>query len=263
MNIHRLKLIDSLFKIMEYTDLGDPDNVIATYFLKNYSRLGKLNIYDVADECFASRSSIRRFCKRIGFENFLDLKNEFKAFDYQYNYFMKLHEKINYREWYAKEINSAISEIDEMITNEKVEEIAQHIYQSSRVIFLSSYSSAQIIMEFQRPLVLLNKVVQVMTDTNYNVEVLTSLQETDLIFLVSTMGNVAKANLKILPLCKAQKLLITTCREKSFEKSFDDIYYLTKEDYTNIKSVQGKYGLAYLFDILYNVYLKKYGGNKK
>lgn len=258
MDIHRLGLVDSLFRILDHNNIGNPDHAIARYFLENYARIGELNIYDVAAECYVSRSSIRRFCKQVGYDNFLDLKKEFKQFDYQYNYFMEMHKGNDFRGYYAKEIIAMVQEVDELISKAELEQMADHIYHSKRVFFLSSYSSSQCVMEFQRPLVLLHKIIQVMTDSNFDQETLLSLGSDDAVFMVSTMGNFARSNLSVLSRCHAYKALITTSHDESLVSTFDDIYYLTKDDYSNTKSVRGKFGTLYVLDILYNVYLKKY-----
>lgn len=258
MDIHRLGLIDSLFRIIDHADLGNSDRSIAEYFLKNYERIGELNIYEVAEECFVSRSSIRRFCQQICYDNFLEFKKEFKNFDYQYNYFMNIHKRENYRSWYGEEIMAMNKEIDELISQEMLERIVKRIHDSDRVVFLSSYSSSQCVMEFQRPLVLLNKIVQVMTDTNFSEEILCSLEKQDCLFMVSTTGNFARTKLDTLKQCHTYKAIITTSHDPQFETVFDDVYYLSKDDYSNEKTVRGKFGVLYLFDLLYNVYLKTY-----
>ncbi len=260
MDIQRLGLIDFLFKVVAQSNAGDPEYSIALFFLQNYSRIGQLNIYDVAEECFVSRSSVRRFCAQIGCENFQELKRKFKDFDFRYNYFMQIQEKEGYRQWYADEIMATIKEVDEMISQKDLEEIAIHIYESRKVIFLSSYSSAQCVAEFQRPLVLLNKVVYAMTENRFSEKELLACTDQDMVFMVSTMGNFARKNLQIMADCRAYKALLTTSHDPRFEECFTDIYYLTRQDYSNIKSVQGKYGTVYFFDILYHVYLKKYSG---
>lgn len=46
------------------------NRIIADYLLRNLHRLNVLTIYDVAEECFVSRSSIHRFLRQIGFDQF-------------------------------------------------------------------------------------------------------------------------------------------------------------------------------------------------
>lgn len=224
MDIHRLGLVDSLFRILDHNPSENPDHAIAKYFLENYARIGELNIYDVAAECYVSRSSVRRFCQQIGYDNFLDLKREFKQFDYQYNYFLEMHKDDDFRGFYAKEILAMVQEVDELISKAELERMADRIYQSNQVLFLSSYSSSQCVMEFQRPLVLLHKIIQVMTDSNFDRDKLLALGQDDAIFMVSTMGNFARSNLSVLSECHAHKTLITTSHDKAFPAVFDEIY---------------------------------------
>lgn len=74
MKINRLSLLNSLFNVLNENNQGDPYLILAEYFLEHYHELSRLNIYDVAADCFVSRSSIRRFCQAIGYENSSRLK---------------------------------------------------------------------------------------------------------------------------------------------------------------------------------------------
>lgn len=259
MNINQLGLVDTLFRIAEKSPKGETDQMIAEFFLNNYKIIGNLNIYDVADQCFVSRSSVRRFCKQIGYDNFADMKADFKDFDYQYRYFMQLQEKQNYREWYEQEVIRTILELKETIDQSTLENIAKNIHDSENVVFLSSYSSAQYVKEFQRPLVLLNKVVYSFSDIESTLPILNTLNETDCIFVVSMMGNYARSSTELLSSVKCSKYLLTTSKDESLCNHFDEIYYLSLEDYSNVKSIQGKFGGMYFFDNLYNVYVNLYG----
>ena len=97
-----------------------------------------------------------------------------------------------------------------------------------------------------------------MSDESLDENVLNSLDENDAVFMVSMTGIFAQNNLKILESCQAYKALITTSRKEEYKTAFDDVYNIAKGDYTNLKSVRGKYGIVYLFDVLYDVYLKMY-----
>ena len=69
-------LMTALLAVMNESEPKDPYYVLAQYFLYHFDQLRDLNIYDVADACYVSRSGIRRFCQSIGFDNFSDLKAE-------------------------------------------------------------------------------------------------------------------------------------------------------------------------------------------
>ena len=66
-------LMTALLAVMNESEPKDPYYVLAQYFLYHFDQLRDLNIYDVADACYVSRSGIRRFCQSIGFDNFSDL----------------------------------------------------------------------------------------------------------------------------------------------------------------------------------------------
>ncbi len=53
--------------------------ILARYFLEHFRNMSDLNVYNVADECLVSRSSIHRFCHRIGYQNIKEMKADFQT----------------------------------------------------------------------------------------------------------------------------------------------------------------------------------------
>lgn len=259
MQINRLDLVYSLFSIVNQNKTDDPDYVLAKYFLEHYTELSKLNIHEVAADCYVSRSSVRRFCQQIGYDNFKDLKDEFREFDYQYNYFMKLTDRDNYREWLAGELAKMVNELNQRMDTSEVDRIVERIHDSENVVFLSSYSSILFLMEFQRPLILSGKLVRVMTDTNMDIDFLLSLGENDYVMTVSATGNFARAVMPVITQIQAYKALMTTARISELETPYDRVYHLSANDYSNVKSIYSKYGMEYVFDNLYSTYVRRYG----
>ena len=73
--INKLGFLNSLIEIVNNNMEEDAaTSVLARYFLVNFNRLPELNIYDVAENCFVTRSSVRRFCQSLGFDNYKELK---------------------------------------------------------------------------------------------------------------------------------------------------------------------------------------------
>ena len=81
-DINRFGLLNALLNIINNFDEEDSKVIIAKYFLKNIDRIEEINIYNAADECFVARSSIRRFAKYIGFNNFRNLKQDHETYNY-------------------------------------------------------------------------------------------------------------------------------------------------------------------------------------
>lgn len=141
MKINRLSLLNSLFNVLNENNQGDPYFILAEYFLEHYHELSRLNIYDVAADCFVSRSSIRRFCQAIGYENFVAFKDEFAQYDDQRASFQKHAGRENYRETLTQEINAMIAELDQRMNTAEVERLAERIHDAREVVFLTSVSA--------------------------------------------------------------------------------------------------------------------------
>ena len=261
--VQNLGLINTLFTIVNNEPVDQPDTVLARYFLENYTNLSNLNIYDVADECFVSRSSIRRFCQRIGYENFKQLKNDFKQFSYEYHYFMNTSRKEDYRDNYMRELANVQKDFNELITDDKLREIAARIHDSDQVVLMSAYNSVNALIEFQRPLVISHKLVRVMNSENIDKDYLEALDENGLVIVVSPMGHFAEVMLDVISEMPAYCMLVTTSHKEEFQKVFDEIVYLSKDDHTDEKSVNGKIGNYVFFDFLYATYFRMYGDAPK
>lgn len=263
MNINRLSLLNSLFSIINENHQESSNYVIAHYFLKHYHQLSELNIYDVAAECFVSRSSIRRFCKSIGFDNFLDLKTAFKEYDDNYSYYIKHSNRENYRETLTREINEMIVELDKRMNVDEVDKIADRIYKSKTVVFLTAGAAMSIIQEFQQSMIFHGKIINIVSDLYTDKPLISTLDKGDMIVTISAMGTFAMASREYVSQSNAFKILVTVNRNEEFKKWYDKVYHLSAIDRSNDgRSVYEKYGISYMFDIIYSAYVRKYGNIK-
>lgn len=260
MKINRLSLLNSLFSVMNENDEKDSNYVLAHYFLEHYHQLDQLNIYDVAADCFVSRSSVRRFCQSIGYDNFLDLKTEFKKYDDQFSHYMLHSNRENYREFLTHEINEMIQELDKRMNISEVDIIAERIYKSPNVVFLTSDSSTAFAKEFQRSMVFHGKIIHLISEAYTDNTLIGRLDEKDYLFTISTTGMFAKAALEYIEPSKAFKVLVTVSRDPVFKDYFNKIYHLSAIDRSEEgRSVYGKYGINYMLDIIYSAYVRRYG----
>lgn len=219
MSIYKLSLINNLLQIINSTTSDNPNYVLAKYFLEHYLELSDTNIYKLADDCFVSRSSVRRFCKSMGYENFKSLKNQIKSISHEYEYFMHLQTNhktlLEYSQWTEKEILDMPKDVNRNISSDDYNRIVTQIHESNYPILLSSYSSNMVLLEFQRPLVLSGKIVHVMSDTNIDEESLLNMNENDYLMVVSSSGQFAKEIDRLLAKVNARKVLVTASREKT------------------------------------------------
>lgn len=253
-----LGLMSELIRIFDNEPQSEPDAILARFFLENYGEIGKLNIYDLADECFVSRSSVRRFCQKLGFENFKAFKEDFARTDYSYKYFTTLNTKQDFSSYMLGELAKMIIEMRD-VTNDTLDGVADAIHDAHEVILVSSYHYEPILMEFQRPLVLAGKLTRLMHDRDLDRDYLRSLGREDMVILVSVMGSLARQSREDVSGITARKMLITASRAEGVGDGYDYVYFMSREDYSNIKSVYTKYGLPLYFDLLASRYMLKFG----
>lgn len=260
MKINRMGLLYSLFSIVNENNEEDSNYVLARYFLEHYHELPKLNIYDVSADCFVSRSSVRRFCQTIGYDNFLDLKSGFSEYDDQYAYYMAHANIEDYRERLTDAINSMIKELNQRMNTGEIDLIVDRMHESRNVVFLTSDSSTSHIKDFQQAMVFHNKLIHIVSDVYTDNQLIQRLDKRDYLITISSTGTFARASKDYIAHCEAVKVLFTYNRDEEFKKQYDKVYHLSAVDRTKEgRSVYGTYGLNYIFDIIYSAYVRKYG----
>lgn len=258
MRINRLSLLNSLFDVINENSQDDSYFVLAHYFLKHYKNIEKLNIYDVTDECYVSRASVRRFCQAIGYDNFKDMKTDGYTFDEEFKDDVNHFYRPDYREHLTESIHLMLEELNARMNNGGVDKFVEKLHESRNIVFITSNVTTARIRDFQHEMILCNKVVRLVSDMYTDNELLGSLDDRDSLITVSSSGRLAYAAKEIVKNSKAYKILITVNRDKSFEEYYDKVYHLSAKDLSMEKTVYGKYGIDYMFDIVYSNYLQKY-----
>jgi DNA-binding MurR/RpiR family transcriptional regulator len=263
MKIDHLSLLTSLFAIINENEQEDSFFVLAHYFLENYSQMSEMNIYEVAEKCYVSRASVRRFCQFIGYENFKNLKDEIKQFNENYESYLIPYDVPDYRKYLKSQIDNMIDEIDKCLLASDVDEIVEGIHAGQQVVFLASDTMNSRIKDFQKSLLLYGKTIRLVSDVFMDEELISNLGEFDYLITVSASGRFAYAARNIVKSCRAKNLLITASKNKALQEYYEKIYYLSEEDYTDKHSVFEKYGIDYVIDLIFSTYIQKYRSDLK
>lgn len=259
MRINRLSLLNSLFNVLNDNTPEDSSAVLARYFLENYRNLSKLNIFDVAAECYVSRSSVRRFCKSLGYGSFLDLKNEFTEYDDKMALSIKHYAREDYRSMLTSEINEMIKELDYRMDTEEVDDIIKRFHDAQNVIILTSDTSTSVIKNFQQSMALYGKIIYLVSDSYEDHSMLCEASEKDCIVSISVTGVFASAIAPYLKDRTSFKMLFTGNRSEKLHDGYDKVYHLSKRDVSDESSfMYGKYGIDYVFDIILASYVNAY-----
>lgn len=68
--------IDLINKV--FTDLSESELALSKYILENYDEIPQMSVNDLAEYNYTSKSSVIRFCQKIGFSGYTEVKNYIK-----------------------------------------------------------------------------------------------------------------------------------------------------------------------------------------
>lgn len=263
-NLQRFDLFSILLSVVNDDHVGNNTNkIIAEYLLCNINRLNELTIYDVAEACFVSRSSIHRFLKQIGFDQFSYLGKYIRDSNQHWQAFYDYANRENFMEDVQSKMKDMMDDISSLAENESVREFVQMFHEHKDIYFLSASTSASAILHLQEMLLAVGKLIYVRTSSNVSADFLPMLDENSLLVTCSVTGNYALAVSKNLEHVKAAKVLITLNHTEAFKEHFDKIIYMSSKPIVvnplhsnGLRNVYTTYGLLFFLDIIYNRYIK-------
>ena len=259
LSVRHFSLMNSLLTVFNSTEPGDLENTIAGYFLEHFEKLDCLNVYDVAEECYTSRSGIRRFCQSIGFDNFSALKSCEWEWETHRKFFTGYADHPDFKKYLSAQIQLMMESVNRQVMDEEIDALAQLIHDADSVVLLASDFSSMAVREFQQSMLFMHKITQILTDSFGSESSLDNLCSSDLIIVISASGNYARAARNQLCRSAACRVLVTTNRDHGLQDFFDAVMQLSPDTHYGERTVYAKYGINYLFDLVYNRYFEKFG----
>ena len=122
-----LSLASRLCSIVNDSPATSVETVLAEYLLQHYNMLDTLNIYQFAEACRVPRSSIPRFCGKIGYANFSELKLSCRRETDSYRYFTELSGRHDFRDQLGHEIIHMVSDMNRRISEDLLGKLADQI----------------------------------------------------------------------------------------------------------------------------------------
>lgn len=259
----RFNLTTSLLSILNENDEDDIYFTLARYCLDHLDTLDTISIRQIEEECFASRSSVKRFFKSIGFDSFSAVKETLPELGNHMRAFLDYSSKPEFTSFIAAAIQDMMQDVNTAVTEEMLDRLARHIHDAGEVVLVCSDFSSSSARNFQQSMVLMGKVVRLITDSTAALKTLEQLTKDDLLLVSSISGNYALAITDSVSCVKAHKILITLNRSKLLRDQYDDVLYITQAPHSSDhmspqRSVYNQYAGIYLLDRLYSHYVQMY-----
>lgn len=191
----------------------DTNYDIAKCLLLNIRKLSKLSLEDTAELCNVSSSTLKRFCKIIGFDNYSTIKRLLKNHDLPFNYdgFINNYNNINY----IDELYRGLQSIEEIPTDRFLS-VAQYIEKAEHVYILG-YGDFQYQAGYLQNVMLYHKKLFEIVSQYEQLNNLNNVLPDDLVIVTSLTGGYANKIKNKLSKLKCKKVLITMDSSISYE----------------------------------------------
>lgn len=255
--LNRWGLMNSLLALLNDGNCEDSYVTLAKYFLQNYNRLQDLNIYDIAEDCFVSRATVRRLAQALGYANFKELKEQFDDFHENYGFYRA--QIAGNGVPMAEQLYQMARDIDHQILLQPIEPLVNQIAHSREVVFLCSDVYSRHSSDFQKAMILAGKMVRVVSSVYEEHSVLNQMTHSDLLIVTSVSGFFARESLNLVSQLNSYKVLLTTFRAQELEQKYDEIRYMSSSMQRQTRSIYALFGIEYYLENISSLYLQKYG----
>ncbi|MDU5335674.1 MurR/RpiR family transcriptional regulator [Enterococcus sp.] len=229
-------MIIILLATLNSEPIGTNDYRISRFILSNLKDIQNYNISQLAKACFVSNSSISRFCRKVGFQDFNELK-------YQFFQWSDIGEQ-KFR--YPNQINGQIkiSFIDAVIHNlqllkrslsdSAMQQLVKDILSYPKVAAFGTLHSQGVVLNLQTDLLTSGIVLDTRTRFQEQLDYLEDAEEDTLVLLFSRGGSHFKRfllhNLQLNPQHRPKIIMITSNQNIKPNKYIDQCIYYEEEE---------------------------------
>ena len=260
-NVSGFELLNSFGAVLN-SDQRNSDYSIACYLIPRLAHIQDVSITQIVDEAYVTRSAVRRFCNRMGFTSFSDLKDSITSalFPSDLNGRDLGQSLASYRSALDSGIRRMFVQMERTIDNDTIDGLARYLCEHQRVLLACAGNTTGVLDRFQQELFFAGKHTEVITAEYEKRLTEISSQDSTLLLVVSASGVFAHSFEYWLRQANADKILITANLELVGWDAFDRVLCLSEDqEGRDSLGIYGKYGISYFFDLLSASYLHNYG----
>lgn len=257
MNANTLGILNLMSHIVN-EEHNTSDYAITKYLLQNLKILDQVSINDIVDHVHVSRSSVRRYALRLGYENFSDLKHSFSDIAFPSNIHLRDYYSFEeYKKILDEQLLQMRSDISALVSKEVIDSFCQQIRASEQVYVVCGNNTASTMDKFQQEMLYAHTLIEVVSSKFEEGMDFRTANEGDQFFIVVSVSGVFSESIQEqMSQLKGRKILLTANRSEAFIEQYDDILYLSAKDIKEDKlGLIGKYGVTYFFDLVSQSYI--------
>lgn len=164
------------------------DYIIAKYILDHMRELSGASIQDISDACEVSKSTLSRFCRKAGLEDFQEMKNELQQAEFHPRYKFDVPLVGSDGKGYLKKVSEQVTKLDEALDYKQIEKLVKEIYASKNIILFGSMQAMNPAVNLQQDMLFSGKVAWVPGMFSLQLSAIDRARPNDLLICFSNSG---------------------------------------------------------------------------
>lgn len=168
---------------------GDSTNGrLASYILEHIDEVRQDSIRDLAAKTYVSISSISRFCRDIGLQDFTELKALLSSTSLNFEVCSQSPSRRQQKLDYVSAVQNSLDRVRDSLDVEKLHQLAQDIRRYKRVAVFGVLKAETVAMNLQTDLTMLGKQAVTKVRFAHQLDYLSHADEDDLVIIFSFTG---------------------------------------------------------------------------
>lgn len=249
--------------LLRYTNHGNKNDVnysIARIMVENFELISKKTIHEMAELCFVSASSLSRFAKIIGYENYTEFKKSSAStinIDVDYSVEVSRARKEDFEpifNQYTENIIANLRFLNKTLDFERINYVTNLIHNSDKIVFLGLEFATLIGHHFQIKMGELDKHVEIGETYEEQLEIVNNLTSNCLVIIASLEGGYFYRNhdiIKIIEKNKTQSIVLTMNKHIKPLQHLDGEILIINENNSN---TEGRVSLLFAIEMIIMLY---------
>ena len=232
------KLRNGLYAILNSTSADSSDYRIAKYLLSHIYKLKKISVEDIAKGSFVSKSTVSRFCRRLGYEDYQSMHQTMQVAltgrYHRYDEYLALPQEVITHE-YLKQHLEMIHVVREYATDAVLDRFASLLLQYENIGIFGQMHAYPIALNFQMELSSYDKVVSCFNIMPEQEKFIQSSGSDTLIIIISSSGRYFQDFITYFDYNAPNRpylVLITNNQRLKVSRPYDEIFIIPSENNT-------------------------------
>lgn len=241
------------------------DYIIARYLLDHFDQLDSASIQDISDACGVSKSTMSRFCRKAGLEDFQEMKDQLHNAKLKPSYKFNVPMHGTDGKGYLQAVSEQVLRLDAALDYQKIDTLVKEIYESRNIILLGSMQAMNPAVNLQQDMLFSHKVMRVPSMFSLQINAIERARPQDLLICFSNSGQFFERlfdNQGDMNLLKELRIWMITGNEKAEKYSYVDEVIMIPQNHGYISHPLQFNLTARVICLAYAEYYQKMNGEK-